>query len=62
MLNGLVVHLALVGGGILHSLNGYWGWLIVRKLTSKWRDDDGVGAHSNEEGHYLKHANAHKAQ
>jgi len=51
MAGGRVVHLAVVGGLALHGLNAYWGWQIVRKLRSKWRDGDGVGRLAAE-GHY----------
>jgi hypothetical protein len=51
MLGGRVVYLAVLGGVGLHSLNGYWGWLIILKLRSKWRDADGVGR-LQAEGHY----------
>ena len=53
MLGGRVLHLALVGGGALHGLNAYWGWQIVLKVRSKWRDGDGVGR-NRVEGHYHK--------
>ena len=51
MLGAKVLHLALVGGLVLHCLNGYWGWQIVRKLRSRWREADGIGKH-RAEGHY----------
>ena len=51
MLGGRVLHLAFVGGLALHGLNGYWGWQIVRKLRSRWRDEDGLGR-LKAEGHY----------
>ena len=51
MLNGRVVHLAFAGGVVLHGLNAWWGWQIVRKLRSRWRSEAGIGEHSAE-GHY----------
>lgn len=51
MLGGRVLHLALLGGLVLHGLNAFWGWQIVRKLRGKWRDGDGVGR-QKAEGHY----------
>lgn len=51
MASGRVLYVAFVGGLVLHVLNAYWGWLILRKLRSKWRDSDGLGR-LKAEGHY----------
>lgn len=51
MLGGKVLHLSFAGGLVLHGLNGYWGWQIVKKVRGKWRDGDGVGRGPSE-GHY----------
>ena len=53
MHGGRVLHLAAGGGIVIHGLNGYWGWQIVRKLRTRWREADGIGKHSAE-GHYHK--------
>ena len=53
MLNGRVVHLALLGGIALHGLNAFWGYQIVNKVRSKWRDADGLGRLKSE-GHYKR--------
>lgn len=51
MHGGRVVYLAIAGGVGLHGLNAYWGWQIIKKLRSSWRDRDGVGR-LKAEGHY----------
>ena len=48
MQGGAVVVAALLGGGVLHALNGYWGYLVVAKVSHKLRggairSQDGVG-------------------
>ena len=52
MLGGRVVYLAFAGGAVLHGLNAYWAWLIVVRLRTRWRDDDGLGRSGGAEGHY----------
>lgn len=51
MLGGRVLYVAAAGGGLLTALNVYWGWQIVLKMRSKWRDADGIGSDAAE-GHY----------
>ena len=51
MLGGRVVHIAAAGGVLLHGLNAYWGYQIVRRIRTRWRDGDGVGR-VKAEGHY----------
>ncbi|KAL1504213.1 hypothetical protein AB1Y20_010622 [Prymnesium parvum] len=53
MRGGAVVVAAVVGGGVLHMLNGYWGFLIVLKALHKLkggglRASDGLGRDSIE--------------
>ena len=52
MLGGRVVPAAMIGGLVLHGLNFYWGWLIVKKVLSgaSKRDKDGV-SNDPDEGH-----------
>lgn len=54
MLGGAVVPVAVFGGVVLHSLNFYWGWLILKKLRSDSikRDKDGMSSNPDE-GHVV---------
>lgn len=64
MLGGRVIPIAAAGGLILHGLNFYWGWLIVKKLlagSSKLRDRDGLSS-NNDEGHRVVSAARTKQQ
>lgn len=64
MLGGHVIPIAAVGGLILHGLNFYWGWLIVKKLlagSSKLRDRDGLSS-NDDEGHRVVSAARTKQQ
>lgn len=44
MHGGMVVVAAAVGGLVLHALNGYWGWLIAKKVADLVRGASVRGA------------------
>ena len=66
MHGGVVVFAAAVGGLALHVLNGYWGWLIAKKVGDKLfhgtstRGSDGMGR-GEAEGHYAASDSTKKA-